>query len=510
MNFTALATATLIATLSSCTSTHKRIVQLDKPQCCFMEGKDDKTVTSRYVEYDTDNDGEADYIALMNEKGVKYKFLRQNPNGSLESIIEQSQLNDPKINNVVLCLDGVSFDTMKDLYKRGYFRLFNKPGRLISTFPSISYYAFGKMFGLHKPEGYEEEAYFDREKNKIIGGNILKEIFNIHYHEKWLYMPKDNKLSLTTYLLSYIVPAVAADFELSEARKTITESDRKNTIIYVLTTDTYSHLYKKNDVEDLLIRIDSMIEDIFFKKNGRIKFIIVSDHGSNLTPSDKRINLESAIRKSGFNNSDSLRAKNDVVIPKFGMVNYASIFTDPVNVKKIVNIVKGVNGVDLVFYHENSAVVVESKNGRALIEGNQGKFRYTAVLNDPLELKEVLEKLKANKKLDENLYADDSDWMEFTRDKKYPDSLKRIYDGLGNEVMNVPNILISIKNGYYYSDVFLDSLSTSKGTHGSLEKESTYGIFMSNFFEVPRHIRIDAVMEYINKYHSIELKPIQP
>ena len=70
---------------------------------------------------------------------------------------------------LLLCLDGVPFDVVREAKSRGMFDNFREPARLLSPFPTLTNVALAEMLGATPPAGYES-LYFDREAKELRGG----------------------------------------------------------------------------------------------------------------------------------------------------------------------------------------------------------------------------------------------------------------------------------------------------------------------------------------------------
>src|SRR5215204_625239 len=69
---------------------------------------------------------------------------------------------------LLLCLDGVPFEVVREAKSRGMFDNFGEPTRLLSPFPTLTNVALAEMLGATPPNGYES-LYFDREAKEQIG-----------------------------------------------------------------------------------------------------------------------------------------------------------------------------------------------------------------------------------------------------------------------------------------------------------------------------------------------------
>jgi hypothetical protein len=107
------------------------------------------------TELDTDGDGRIDRLQLSHP--------------SMEVIDVSGSKTQAARRKLAVCLDGVPYEDMAALWDQGYFREFARPGKLISSFPSLSDVALTELLHTGKVPGYEN-LYFDTESNQIAGG----------------------------------------------------------------------------------------------------------------------------------------------------------------------------------------------------------------------------------------------------------------------------------------------------------------------------------------------------
>src|SRR5437868_3060996 len=77
---------------------------------------------------------------------------------------EQAGVTRPR--RLLLCLDGVPFDMVRESRERGLFEGWNAPSRLLSPFPTMTNIALSTMLRATAPLGYES-LYFDRTSREI-------------------------------------------------------------------------------------------------------------------------------------------------------------------------------------------------------------------------------------------------------------------------------------------------------------------------------------------------------
>ena len=128
-------------------------------------------------------------------------------------------------------------------------------------------------------------------------------------------------------------------------------------------------------------------------------------------------------------------------------------------------------------------VVVESDRGQARIEYQPAtdSFRYVKVSGDPLELGQFL-----------SGFATDQEWFEKTAGHRYPDAVANIYKSLfTSRVKHTADILVSLKDGYYYGWSPFGRFVRLAATHGNALQSSSNAFLMSTHRELPAYVRAD-------------------
>jgi len=70
---------------------------------------------------------------------------------------------------LLLCLDGVPHEVIRQARHRGLFDCFHEPSRLLSPFPTMTNVALSTMLNASAPAGYES-LYFDSDTREMRGG----------------------------------------------------------------------------------------------------------------------------------------------------------------------------------------------------------------------------------------------------------------------------------------------------------------------------------------------------
>ena len=226
-----------------------------------------------------------------------------------------------------------------------------------------------------------------------------------------------------------------------------------------------------------LVRLDRTCQEIMRKTRGRVQITLLSDHGHNLMKS-QRLPLTDELVRCGYRVCTSLRNAGDVVVPEFGAVNCAAIYTlSPATVARDV---AGIEGVDLVTYRDDANdVIVLSRTGRARISRDGERYRYVFERGDPLQLRPVLEALAEQGKVDGHGYVDDETLFAATVDGAYPDGVHRLWRAFDGLVENTPDVLISVKDGWHCGSPTLSNMLEMRAIHGSLSSLSSSAFVMT-------------------------------
>ena len=153
-------------------------------------------------------------------------------------------------------------------------------------------------------------------------------------------------------------------------------------------------------------------------------------------------------------------------------------------------------GVDFVVYRDGDGVVVAGEDGSARIEqhGVNGgsSYRYAPINGDPLKLNSVVAALKNGGGIDAEGFGKDGLWFEKTKAHEYPDPLRNIYLSLQSpRVKHTADVLISLRDGYYYGWSPFGRFIRLAATHGNALRSSSNAFLMSTHRNLPEFVRAD-------------------
>ncbi len=401
---------------------------------------------------------------------------------------------------LLLCLDGVPYEVLKGAKGRGMFENFNEPARLLSPFPTMTNVALSRMLGATAPLGYEG-LYFDREARELRGG--VRKYIGWRTPDKVpsSYMDElDYQEPLPFEFLVYVAPETVWRADMRRFHDRFRRAPRtRDFFAFLKGTDGLMHIRGPKRLSVALDSLDKILKRIQAHCGDETEIVLFSDHGMNLEE-NKRVNLQTHLRRNGFTLTDNLRGgeRRAVSVPAFGLCSYAAIYCpdDEVSAAVAAALVD-LEGVDFSIHREGAtAVVVKGWRGAARIhqraDENGTAYRYEQITGDPLELSRVIEDLRAGGLLDESGYAADTAWYERTAAHVYPDAVSNIFLSLhAPRVGHTADVLVSLKDRYFYGDSLFSRLARLAATHGNALRASSTAFMMSTHRALPSFVRAD-------------------
>ena len=334
--------------------------------------------------------------------------------------------------------------------------------------------ALSAMLGASPPAGYES-LYFDRAAGELRGG--IRKYLGRRTPDKMpsSYMDDlDYQEPLPFEFLIYVAPEKIwrADMQRFRERFRTAPQDR-DYFAFLKATDGLLHAQGPERLAIALESLDKILREIQNYCGDETEIVMFSDHGMNLEE-NRRVNLASTLQRRGFR----------VVIPAFGLCSYAAVYChDGDRIPEIARASAEVTGIDFAVYKDAADVVVESERGRARIEyqPETESYRYVIVSGDPLELK-----------ASDNTFTTEALCFEKTAGHRYPNALPNIYKSLFTpRVKHTADILLSLKDGYYYGWTPFGRFVRLAATHGNALQSSSNAFLMSTQRQFPPFVRAD-------------------
>lgn len=380
--------------------------------------------------------------------------------------------NGTRPRRLLLCLDGVPHKLIEAARHRGLFDAFGPPARLLSPFPTMTNVALSAMFDATPPAGYES-LYFDRAAGELRGG--IKKYLGRRTPDKIpsSYMDDlDYQEPLPFEFLIYVAPEKIWRADMQKFREQFRAAPAsRDYFAFLKATDGLLHSQGPARLAVALESLDKILKEIRAHAGAETEIVMFSDHGMNLEE-NRRVPLRSELKRRGF----------DVVIPAFGLCSYIAVYCrDEDRIPEVARASAEVEGVDFAIYRDASEVVIESERGQARIASQAESFRYVAATGDPLELDRFGEGFKTDKA-----------WFAETAGHRYPDAVPNIYKSLFTpRVQHTADILISLKDGYYYGWSPFGRFVRLYATHGNALQSSSNAFLMSTHREFPAYVRAD-------------------
>lgn len=404
--------------------------------------------------------------------------------------------------HIIIVVDGVGFGTIQKMRAEGRFRMFREPARMIAPFPSLTNVSMASILspaGAEVPPGYEDD-YYDVARNKVTGG--LLDRFNqarfIHgsYRELFDYHPSAVKSGLG-YALPPFSTYIESMTDLVMFKRKLRASREPVYMVYCGATDTLAHLGGDRMLRSFMSKLDDLVSDLIRESNGQLDVTIFSDHGNDYRKY-KRSGLKEPLRRGGFTLESKLKNERSVVMPQFGLIGCATLFTRPENEPRVAAVTAAVKGVDFAAYEKDETVYLSGHGGdTATIERRGDRFRYVAQSGDPLSLKPVVADLTNRGRADGDGFIADADWFAVTTETTRPDSVRRIYDGLTGAVQNRANVIVNFEDGYYTGSALMDVFAILLATHGNIGRGESLGFVLSTGRDLPPYIRAADVWRVI-------------
>ncbi|UCG32837.1 MAG: alkaline phosphatase family protein [Phycisphaerales bacterium] len=450
-----------------------------------------------HIAFDLDGDGSPDYTQAYRGP-VKRVFLFRaaddaNPR---HHVVDWDDLDPANERHLFLLLDGVPYDAMAELWSEGRFRLFHRPGLLISTLPSLTDPSFAQILQAEPPCGYES-CYFQRGRNRLTNGT---QTYLRGDNEPWN-SALDYRLNFIEDAIMYLFPGYVFRRELENARRTLLRSERHHPVVYLLSTDGLGHMQKRTEVLRYLRLLDRWIERLIYEQGARLQITMLADHGNSFVATEP-FRLKELLQQAGLHASRSLKKQGDVVVPEFGLIDFAALYVFDANtLHRVVEVCRRDPAVELICYRQAQppGIIVLNGRQRALIHRVEQPVRYGYVQlsGDPLRLAQTIRRLKQIGQLSEDGLAHDRAWLQATRHHVFPDPLHRIWQALTENTRNPADVLLSLTPGYHVGDPSLDAWARMEGTHGGLRAASSNTFIMSTALQVPPWQRPADVLKRI-------------
>lgn len=439
--------------------------------------------------YDVDGDGVAEFSILARDDGVlDVLSYCDTPQGQVDRIYRISDYDTASVPHLILMMDSLPYRIVSERWAAGDWRWFSKPQKVIAPFPSLSEVTFGTM--LHAPPlSGNIERYFDRRTHEIENLWVARAF---GYQHPWQQRVESK---LDTYLevgMSYLKPRPWFHAELARVKHAVDVSENSVVTAYIVSSSAMVSRYGEEGLTECLDSIEQLCMQLIYERQGAIKITIVSDHGHNLQAS-RNFLVEEKLKLAGFNPTDEIvDVSRDVIAEIDGLVTYFGVHTSrPV---AVADAMLAHPEVELAIYQQRETIVVRDSSSTGIIEHRNGRFRYTPQTGDPLHYAGVLKTLGHMNVLDADGFASDAAWFRATVNEYFPDAPRRLWDAFHGQVVNSPQTMFTLKDGFCAGLPSMESWIDMMSTHGGLNQVNSDAVIMTMTGALPFPMRTRDVI----------------
>lgn len=447
--------------------------------------------------YDMTGDTVEDYREQLDAQGLitqiellqddaHWRVVRRSDNGAFSD-----NTVTPASRDLLVILDSVPFEMVRDAWRQGRFRYFHAPTRLISAFPVMTDLALAEFFGVSPCQGMEARHY-DGARITDGFGEYLK-----MSNAPWL-DGVDYRLYPLAHSVGYLHPEEWFAHEMARTQHYFGDYSGEDAFVaYAVGTSGLGAQRGRDGHAGALALVDRMCQRIMWETNGAARITLMSDHGHAFF-TGKRVSLPKALSRLGYRVTDRLTRDDDVIVPEFGTVTCAAVHT--LRPAAVARDLVSVEGVELAAHlNDDGEVVVHSRDGLARIQRRDDRYRYIADSGDPLALGDIQAGLLARGAIDAEGFVSDADWLAVTLDHRYPDPLARLWRAFHGLMTNQPQVLVSLSDGYFSGADSVSSMIDLRAAHGNLNRDGSCGFIMTTAGALPASLRINVARHELEK-----------
>jgi hypothetical protein len=411
---------------------------------------------------------------------------------------------------LILAVDGVSWDAFQEAQRRGLFKRFRFSAKHVAPYPSMSHPSWTEIIGTRRVFGNRgnahtiESRWFDLEEMRIADDPrqvFARQVSPYNYQRAFDYF-----FNPLIEPLMYLRGEKVFNRELEEAESAIlNEFTGDRYVAYFAGPDAMAHTHL-DGLWNYLTRLDSTVNRVVDTLSARGEapdVWMVSDHGNApgfVEGGRERyldtFSLDAAIRNAGLVRADTGRLVHDdqvavVTIALATMVNV--YFADLEKRRLLAQSALKEPAVELATWLEvrgsdRYVVILGTNNSEARIRWKNRAYTYESVNGNPLDLPDSLVSSAGATK-----WIPDAVARNVSANSKYPDALFRIVQSATKQVENAPDLIINLRDGYCYKGD-LGQFVRMVRTHGSLSAKSSTGILASNSHQLPEMVRGEEIL----------------
>lgn len=411
------------------------------------------------LEYDDDEDGRCDRAYTLGDR---------HPGG---------------VPHLILFVDSLPHRIVKERWRNGQWGWFHRPSKMIPPFPSLSEVTFGEIMQA-PPLAANIERFYDRRVGHVRNLYVDRAL---GYEHPWQQRLDSRLASYLDVGMSYVNPRPWYRAELSAAKAAVDAATGMVTIAYVVSSSAMLSRYGVQGLDECLSRLEQLCLQLLWERQGAIDISILSDHGHNLTPSPN-IPVAQYLAEAGFNPVAAIAdRRRDVVAEIDGLITWFGVHTS--RPSDVADAMLARPEVQLACYQDADLVVVRDRDGTAHIERDGERFRYRPIAGDPLRLAPTVLDLRTAGALDDRGFGADRTWFDATVDGEYPDALHRVWYAFHGQVINTPQVMFTLHDGFCAGLSAMDDWIDMQSTHGGLNQVNSDAVLMTTTREVVPHLR---------------------
>jgi hypothetical protein len=347
-----------------------------------------------------------------------------------------------------------------------------------------------------------EASYYDREAQTTSSANT---VYMKGLNAPWEKLV-DYRVSKIMDPIGYVNPGFVFDHEMKAIESLMDRKKEGLVIGYSVGTAMVGTREGEAGIRKCLERVERICEKIVYERRGRCRISILADHGHNLTPAGY-FNMSGTLKARGFRVGNKLSKPGDVICIQYGLLTCNAIYThEP---EKVASALLEQEEVGLAIYPitvvaRERKIVVQDREGKAMISQGKGGYRYEIIKGDPLKLDGIIQKLRKAGKVGKDGTIDDRALFEATADHIYPDPLARLWRTFNGMVKYPADLVLTIQDGWFTGDPGFAGTGKVASTHGSLKQRDSVTFAMSTVRPLPKAIRIGNLLEVFP-----EIKPVK-
>jgi hypothetical protein len=324
--------------------------------------------------------------------------------------------------------------------------------------------------------------HFDPVQNKTVGNNVGSLADRVHTN---IYADSRDYSSMHR-MVGYMAAYHYALSDLRDIGNEVLASHKQTFVAYLEQSDPLVHIEGRPGAERFLRQLDGFLRDLQAQaraRTGRDLLIdIVSDHGSTMMKG-RIVPVARLLEGCGFRRHNRMSKANDVAYSLAGIIGSVAITTSKAQVEEVARCLAGADGVDLVAVDRGDAVGVFTADGEAevrLANTTPEQYDYRALHGDPLGLLPVDGTVREQR-------FDQAQMLRQTADAPRPNPLRRLWRAFHGEVMEPSPIIVSLRDGREAGNTKLRAMALMRGrvgTHGSMTRLSSLGVYASNWRDV--------------------------